>query len=524
MFSQHNNNHSDNIIAIVGSGLSGIAAFCQMVDKLIETSTETHKILLFEKEKEQFATGVPYTTDSPSIWTLNNPAAKLKLMANGITMADWMNIAREKWEPSFHGISEEYPPRALVGLFLKDQYTSYKSKALAHGIVIEEYIEEVIDLERDHDKWNLITNCQRHFSINTLFLCLGHAPNNQFSHLKESRNFFPAGTRVDDLKRIPKDVDVYIIGGQATFVDIALWLAYDNHHAGRIHVITRNPPIITTKGNNDACDASSIHGLTNILKTRYKKNTLRLSEAESLFWNAYSVAAKKPVDLSKLPRPQTALSYQIKKYKKDPLSDDSIGNVDELRSFIFNFYFSGCYAEFWDKLKDEDKADFNQRLYSFIFAYLTGITPLNAQLLLELYDRDLIVEENGLTSVRYDSNKKRFILKFSNDDEEEAEYLIDSSGLGYDISKQNANFSLLSNLVTKGYLVPARFGGIQLNDYGQAFNGENELQSNLICIGPAASYCHPVPTPYASFIAIDAVQKALSALTFNTTSFQLKAL
>jgi len=491
--------------------------------KLIEESNESIKILLFEKNNNQFATGAPYTTNSPSIWTLNNPASKFKLMANGITMAEWMNAARNQWESLFPNINEEYPPRALVGLFMKDQYASYKRKSLSHGIFIEEYFDEVIDIDKNDDQWNLITKNQCYFSVNTLFLCLGHAQNNQFAHLKKSPNYFPADNPVNELKRIPKDKDVYLIGGQATFVDIALWLAYDNQHTGCIHTITRNPAMITTKGNADVCEISSINALTHTLKNQYQNNTLAFSEARLLFWNAYRDAAKHPVNMDSLPGPQSALSYQMKKYQHHPVSDTDIGNIDELRSFIFNFYFSGCYAEFWSKLKDDDKITFNQQFYSFIFAYLTGITPLNAQLLLELYDRNLIVEKSGLISIQYDNSDARFHLEFSNGDKEEAEYLIDTSGLGYDISKQSANIPLVSNLVRKGFLVPGKLGGIQLNDFGQVFNHENELQSNLICIGPIASYCHPAPTPYASFIAINAVQKALSALNFNTATLQFKA-
>ncbi len=49
------------------------------------------------------------------------------------------------------------------------------------------YIENTIA----RDKWDLITHNQHHFLVDTLFLCLGHAPNNQFSHLNTSPNFFP---------------------------------------------------------------------------------------------------------------------------------------------------------------------------------------------------------------------------------------------------------------------------------------------------------------------------------------------
>lgn len=498
--------------AIVGFGYSGMAAFCRLVNELINAPREQYKITLFEKELTQFATGLPYTTDSPSIWTLNNPAAKFKLVNDDLSLADWMNENRKIWEGLYSGMNEEYPPRALVGLYLKYQFVRYKKKAAEHGIQIEEVIEEITDIVKQEDDWRLLTLHGKPYSTDVVFLCFGHAPNNQFSHLADSPNYFSATSSLTELENIPKKARVHIIGGQASFVDIVIWLAYVNQHVGQIYSVTRNPAMMSTKGNHDECDIASINHLANHLKAEHKKNSLSLMEGLALFRNAYEQAAKNPVNMSRLPKPREALSYQMNKYTKKPNSNDNIGNVDELRSFVINFYFSECYQLFWDKLKEEDRQAFSLKFYSFICAYLTGITPLNAQLLLELYDRKLVIERNGLKSIQYDDTTETFSLNFENGDVELADYVIDTSGYGYVLDKPSADFPLLCNLVKKGYLVPGRFGGIELNDASQAINRRRELQPNLICIGPVASYCHPVPTPFSTFIAIDAIEKAVHEL------------
>src|SRR5207253_1468378 len=102
---------------------------------------------------------------------------------------------------------------------------------------------------------------------------------------------------------------------------------------------------------------------------------------------------------------------------------------------------------------------------------------------------------------------------------EETRYLINASGLGYDISKFNADFPLLRNLIEKGFMISKKYGGIVVTDCGQAINRDNHIQKNLICIGPTASYGHQFPTTYASFIAIDAIEKALKAI--NLSSLQI---
>jgi len=514
---------ADNLktFTIVGFGLTGLSLFCQLVEKLIsnaDMNNSSYKIRIFEKDKSFFATGLPYQTNCPSIWTLNNSASKLKLMRDGIDMATWMKENKNKWQQEFKDINVDYVPRALVGLYLKDKYEVYKKKAIASGIVVEALnCAEIVDIIKNNDTWKIMAKNSESYYTDYLFLCLGHVPSNHYPHLQNKPNYFHSDNGVEQFINIPKNASVHIIGGQAMFVDIALWLAYVNQHTGNIYTITRNSPIITTKGNTDECNKLSVEELSNTLKKL--PNLLSFSDGKLLFWNAYKESTKYPVNIENPPTTRAALEYQIAKFKHLPHDNEKIGNIDHLRSFIFTFYFSGCYQEFWDKLQETGKEEFNRQLYSHLFAYLTGITPLNAELLLTLYQRDQIHEQSGLTQITYDDENKKFIISFKDGKKHEADYLIDSSGLGYDITK--CNFPLLKNLIERGYLVPKKWGGILLNDCNQVVNRENQVQSNLFCIGPIASYGKAFPTPYASFIAIEEVEKSLNAVnTILSVNYQ----
>jgi uncharacterized NAD(P)/FAD-binding protein YdhS len=514
----HNKLHTsnrENAIGILGFGLSGVTLFCHLVEKMISTpnngSNQTYKIYIFEKTAASFAAGLPYKNNCPDIWTLNNPAKNLKLTPNGIDMAVWMDENKAKWQDQFPQIDQEYVPRALVGLYLKDQYQFYKLQAEKHGIEVVEHISEIIDVSCDQEQcWQLTSKNADKYKLNSLFLCFGYVTNNH-AHLQEKPRYFNCSRDgVDHLKSIPADAIVHVIGGQATFVDIALWLAYMNQHKGKIVTLTRNAPIITTKGNKDTCDKKPVDELTATLRDSYAQNSLTFSECKHLLWQAYNRSTKYPVNITQPPSTKSALNYQMDKYKGIPVDHTRIGNIDELRSFIFTVYFSGCYQELWSKLKEEDKELFTQQLYSHIFAYLTGITPINARLLLELYNREQINEQAGLSKVTYDDQKQKFVIHYHDKETHEADYLIDASGFGYDPSKGCENFPLLKCLIKKGYLTPKTHGGILLNEYSQMFNQDGTLQKSLFCFGPLASYDHQFPTPYASFIANKTIEKSLT--------------
>lgn len=495
--------------AIIGFGLSGNFYFCQLVDKLISENINDCTILVLEKSSSLFGCGIAYDTNLPDIWTLNTSARKFQITHSGINLAQWISEHKNLRLNNFQNINEDYPPRAIAGLYLLDQYHLYKEKAIKHNIIVNEHIIEIKDITIDNE--NYILKGSSNFSVTAthVAVCIGHLPSTQFKYLATSPNYFPPFCHVEHFQKIPKNSAVHILGGQSSFIDIAVWLGFKHKLQAKIYSISRHATIITTKGNNDVFDICAINNFTNELKA---VDSLTIASAQTLFWNTYKKSAKDPVDPRHLPTTQQALNYQLKKYDGQPINSD-FGNIDELRSFAFSFYIEGCYEAMWNKLGEEDKMEFNKFFFSQLFAFVTGSTPVNARLLLELYERKQIIEKSGLERVEYDPVMAKFILYFKDGLIERAEYLIDATGINYDIGKVYDN-KLIENLLAKGYLSKQPFGGIRVNaDYTVISSSDKNIK-NFYCFCPIATYGQR-PSPYASFIAMNSIKKALDCMAIS---------
>jgi uncharacterized NAD(P)/FAD-binding protein YdhS len=501
-----------HVFIIIGAGLSGMAVFCQLVEKLQNAPGNTYKIKIIEKNPQYFATGEPYHLDTPTIWTLNNSAAKMKLTSNGQDAAGWMQENKSEWEDKFSNIDMDYVPRALIGIYLKAQYNLYAEKARSCGVIVEVIYDSVVDLSAtDSAAFEIKTEKSQTHHADTLFLCLGHVPSNKYAHLRGCKNYFTSTTPAHEFKRIPKNEDIYFIGAQASFVDRALLLFYKQDHAGKMHTLTRNTSIITTKGNSDECEKKPLEEMSQVLKST-TPNSLSLAESRVLFWNTYCKSVKHPIHFATPPKTKNVLTYQLAKYDGAQLPNDKIINVDQTRSFFLDLYMGGCYQKLWEALREEDKDEFVMQFFTTIMAYLTGITPLNARLLLELYNREMIIEHSGLSEIVYDENKNKFIIIFINKQTLEANYIINTSGYGYDVSNANSQIPLIRKLIHDGLMVPKRFGGIEITKQGQLITRDKEILDNVFVIAPFAFYNHKYPTTYASFIAVEAAKNAVEAV------------
>ncbi|MDF1929603.1 hypothetical protein PGH45_05385 [Legionella pneumophila] len=289
-------------------------------------------------------------------------------------------------------------------------------------------------------------------------------------------------------------------------------------YSGQIHSVTRNPAMLTTKGNSDGCDVMTQQDLSHSLQKRLP-GSLTFAEAKISFWNAYQKDAKNPIDSNHLPNATEALRYQMNKFDQLPEDNPTIGNVDELRAFIKSFYFGACYTHMWQSLNAEGKEQFLKYFYSLLMAYLTGITPVNARIMLHLYEKNRIIEHHGLASVSYDVVNHRFQLLFTSGEVLHAATLIDATGYRYKPDPNSVKPMLLDKLAQTGLISTKTYGGIHLTDHYQVIDTLGKVHENLFCVGPIANYNHPVPTPHSSFMVYRDVDLVMDqfASTFHVT-------
>ncbi|HAT1867333.1 TPA: hypothetical protein JBK40_12975 [Legionella pneumophila] len=514
------------IIAVTGMGLCGNAVFCRLIRlfEKIKNIENDFTVLIFEQYPQYFATGFAYSIDSPEFWTLNNPADGFKFVSTTESLTEWMAANPDLLRIYYPQADKQYVPRALVGHYLNNQYKKHKALAISLGITVNEIFAPVSDICQLQEGNYQITCADQTYIADGLFLTTGHLTNHFFNTVENQPGFLRFENTAENPDTWDLADDVYILGGQAAFVDAALWLTMKKNYMGRVHSVTRSPSILTTKGNTDDCDTTAQQKLSSSLQKR-TPGSLTFPEAKILFWNAYQKDAREPVDSAHLPGATEALRYQMNKFDHLAENNPIPGNIDELRAFIKTFYFSGCYTHMWQSLNAEGKEQFLKYFYSLLMAYLTGITPVNARIMLHLYEKNRIIEHQGLVSVSYDEVNHRFLLLFASGEVLHATTLIDATGYRYKPDPNIVKPMLLDKLVQTGIITANLYGGIHLTDHYQVIDARGKVHKNLFCVGPVASYNHPVPTPHSSFMVYRDVELVIDhfASTFNTTENRITA-
>ncbi|HAU1037982.1 TPA: hypothetical protein F8V06_14335 [Legionella pneumophila] len=510
------------VIAIAGMGLCGNAIFCRLSQLLATKNNNDVTILIFEQNPQYLATGFAYSINSPEFWTLNNPADGFKFISATDSLTEWVDANTDRLQHDYPHIDKQYIPRAIVGHYLRAQYEKHKALAISLGITVKEIFSPISDIYSLNEGNYQIACLVQNYNADSLFITTGHLTHSFFHSVEKQPGFLRFENTTGNPDAWDLAEDVYIIGGQAAFVDAALWLIIKKQYSGKIHSVTRNPNILTTKGNTDSCDATKQQELSNSLQKRLP-GSLTFFEAKASFWNAYQNDAKNPVDPARHPDTLEALRYQMNKFDHLPEGNPVIGNIDELRAFIKTFYFSGCYTHMWQSLNVEGKEQFLKYFYSLLMAYLTGITPVNSRIMLHLYENDNIIEHRGLVSVSYDEVTHRFQLLFSSGEILNTAILIDATGYRYKPDPNSAKPMLLDKLAKSGLISTKGNGGIHTTEHYQVIDIHGKVHQNLVCVGPVAHYNHPVPTPHSSFMVYDDVNLVMDqfASTFYTTESSL---
>lgn len=507
----------NKVYAVVGGGTSGITAIGQLIERLIEEKsslTETIKIVVYEKEQPNIATGMPYNLQNSSVFLLNGPPAKgFKLLPGGKTLQEWMQENYETWKDKFPSVTpnDQFPPRALVGYYFKDQYTDIKIRAEKNGILIEEKIEEVIDVRPTTEfNYEIVTKNGNRLNAEKIILCFGHLPSDNFQNLRGKQNYIPSAWDSEALKQIPKDETVYVMGGHLSFIDAAKELVLTHNFEGKLITVSRHPSIVTLRDNDDKCDRTQVKDLEDKFKNR-NSNSMSWQECRSLFWDSYEKSTEYPVKQSFLQSSygtKQALSYQLAKLDHVNKSELN-GNFDQLRDFMSEFCTGSCYTAMWNVLNETGKQEFAKHFYSLMIAFVAGIPPANARFLIGMYDKNRIEEHAGLTAIDYDEQKREFILKFEDGTTMQAKYLINATGAGRDITKHLDQYPLLANLIKNEVIRPSKWSGFVVND-----------TTNILAVNPSSNYFDGKPGLSAVFLGCHTVQewinKTIPSININT--------
>lgn len=483
-------------VAIIGFGMSGLSEFCAYVDAAVQNNYKCH-IIIYEKNKSNFASGLPFNQNVPHIWLLNGPPAEaFKVPMNGISLLDWIRSQPSLTE-KFGKFEERFPPRALIGEYLKSQYDLYYKKALEHGINIDVKYEEVLDLTLTEQNKIQIDTANEQTIVDYVGLGLGTLRSDHYQAFIGKPNFIDNPWNPLQLDTIPSDAnEIVIIGGHLTFLDAIKYLVLERGCKGKIISITQNPSVMAVRIPSVEIKKEPMNQLNEEFK-QHSENKLSFINAHGMFQNAYKASVKKAIDgeIGTL----YALNSQLGEI------DSSLGSLNELCSFVSLFLKTGTYKAMWDALDAEGQEEFYKHFFSKIYSYITGIPVINARFLKALYDENRIQELSGVTNLRHDPEKNEYVFSFKDGTEKHATHVVNATGVGRDITKHFHQWPLLKKLMEKGIITTTKFGGIITNEHGQVIAKNGEPLPNIIAVGSCVF--KGVPSGDASlFIAPAAVR------------------
>jgi uncharacterized NAD(P)/FAD-binding protein YdhS len=479
---QGNYINKNETAVFIGFGLSGLVQFCEYVNASIRNKQKS-RIVIFEKNADQFATGEPYRLDTPKVWLLNGPAAEAFSAPNHEeTLHDWIMQHYQYCHDKYGDFLDRYPPRALIGEYLLSRYEKYKKLALANGMEIEVYHEEVNHLNVTPQQQFLLTSDSLKITADFVGLGVGNLRPDTFHEMIGKPGFVYNPWNTNELDRIPQDEkEIIVIGGHLTFVDTAKYLMLDRQYQGNIFVATRHPNVIAAR--DFKRNVNNLPMLDLRKKFNDHHHNLSLKVAFTLFNQVYLNTAKHPV--THAPSTQYALTTQLA--ARDQLGQGELenGDIDELCDFIHVFADTGTYYAMWDALDAEGQEEFSNTCFGRFLAYLAGVPINNARFLKEIYDSGRVLEKSGMTGLHYDHKNNEYVCSFNDGTEKRARYVVNATGIGRRIDRHLDEQPLLADLLQKEMITITDNGGMIVNEHNHVIAKNQQTIANLAAVGPA---------------------------------------
>ena len=221
------------IIAIIGFGFCGKITFSNLIDKL----DKKDKILIFNAAKDGFSSAA-FSSFSPH-YILNIPVKKMSAFNND--ESSFCNFLDKNYPQIWHEIGElGFAPRKIYGEYIDEIFAKAKEKAKKKGIKYNLVNDEVVSVENNGSKFNLITKSDLKFEVTEVIL----ATSFQQSKLPinfEAENIVSALWDSSALKFHQKSFTnetICLIGTGLTTIDIIVGLKKKGFK-GKIIVISR---------------------------------------------------------------------------------------------------------------------------------------------------------------------------------------------------------------------------------------------------------------------------------------------
>ncbi|KAL1872823.1 hypothetical protein Plec18167_006473 [Paecilomyces lecythidis] len=419
-------------VIVVGGGASGTAILLQLIEQA-KNGRILKKVIIVEKNGLP-GPGLPYSTAcTGTIVNMHTDTMGL-YFDNPRHFTQWRNCHEDG----------PFPSRESYGDYLQSMWIQVYEEAYKVGMHICVINEDAQDIDRLSDGTILLTlGDGAQFSARSVVLALGNFSTISNRHLINLPGFFPSPWPTSQLRVIPKDAPVLVVGSRLSAIDTAIYLS-ENGHQGFITFMSRSGSLPKVQGDPSPFPRRYVlHDLARHVEMNPDESLLQvtgglveeLSRATSDDWGWIQND-----------------EFPIKQLRHD-IQAAQAGQVEwqaVLRST------APVVERYWNCLSTKSRLLFKEKFYSPWMRYRHAMPVQNAQKILNLLKKSQLRVVKG-DHVHWDGTFKAHTSVGLI----ETPYVIEATG--QECHLDHIDSPLIQSAMKKGFLTPHPAGGIAVD-------------------------------------------------------------
>jgi uncharacterized NAD(P)/FAD-binding protein YdhS len=459
--------------AIVGCGATAIAFLQRHLDRVAERSAPAGTVYLFEK-REAFGHGAAYEADLPSN-ILNTKTAYISPYPHlPGHFLQWLLAYPAAWRPAFAGFEPEadsFAPRALFGLYLKDQVRKLVLRGASLGCQIVLINAEVCAIDLIDGSETVRTRCGVSIATQKVFLFCGPLGGKKDPERCDERVLTTPYPVSRLLETIAPHERVAVIGARLSAIDTVIALI-EGGHRGSIRMHSRSGYFPVVRGTQERVELRHLtrEGVRALVA---QHGPLQISDLVALFRK--ELAAHDPASSSAvipLPAPPADIVSFIE-------HEIQVSQAPRLWQAIL-YATNGFVEHLWQALDDTAQARFMSEYFSFFMAYRVSIPTENARKILAYLRSGQLEFVSGAFAAPQPVDSQGLILRGAGW-EHAYDRLIHATGFPRDAHRLDS--ALLTSLIGSGAATPHPMGGICVDPDNYCLIGRTGAARQIHAVG-----------------------------------------
>ncbi|KAE8413133.1 FAD-NAD(P)-binding-domain-containing protein [Aspergillus pseudocaelatus] len=421
-----------NDLIVVGSGASGVAILLQLIER-VKNGKPLGDVIFVEKNGLP-GPGLPYSSQCEGT-ILNMHTDTMGLYHDKpLDFTEWRTDQE----------SGPFPSRARYGQYLQETWGRALEEAQHIGLGVSVIHEEAHDIDRQADGTMALTlRNGTQLTAKSVVLALGNFTSVCNTHLVNLPGFFPGPWPTSQLKTIPTDASVLVVGSRLSAVDAAIFLS-EHGHQGPITFMSRSGSLPRVQGESTPFPRRyALHDLAKNIEESSDENLLQVTS--TLMEEIFHATNGDWTWLHNDESPVKQLEHDIQAAKS--------GNVEWQKVLRGT---APVIERYWNSLPAKSQQLFMDKFFSPWMRYRHGMPIQNAEKILSLLKKGQLRVAQG-DRVQWDGIfKAQTSIGLL-----EAPYVIEATGQECQLDRIES--PLIQSAVGKGLLKPHPAGGVAVD-------------------------------------------------------------